>query len=1844
MAFQLALDALAPTTHRDPSLHPILESTVDSIRSSIQTYPWSISKELLPLLNSYGIPTSGLGTSHHPHAAHKTIETFLLCTHWSFQATTPSSVMFMKPSKFNKLAQVNPNFRELKNYRLHPNDSTRYPFTSPDLPAFPTIFMHDALMYYHPSQIMDLFLQKPNLERLYASLVVPPEAHLSDQSFFPKLYTYTTSRHTLHYVPEGHEAGSYNQPSDAHSWLRINSIRLGNHHLSVTILESWGPVHSLLIQRGIPPPDPSLQAPSTLMASDLFRSYQEPRLDVVSFRIPDAIELPQATFLQQPLRDRLVPRAVYNALFTYTRAVRTLRTSDPAAFVRMHSSKPDHDWVTSNAWDNLQTFALLNVPLRPNVVYHVLQSPVASLGLYLRQHWRRLTATAVPILSFLTLLQRFLPLPIPLAEVKSITAFRRELYRKKEPHHPLDVFHLQQHARNYRSAISAVHPASPPHQRLPHTVQRAVLLLLRPISPLLTATPFFRSEQKSMLPNAELSWTLKRFALPWQASLFLLALSESSILLHKLFSPPTLQAQHDTYHRHLHPGSYSLQWERTPLSIPRTTAFLPFTPTTSTAPPDHSETSLPPAFASTSAPHPAPAASSPGAQPPTTTAAPPRPTEPTSHAHQYSHRTLESSTSTEPHPPSVQFPDLTPSAPVLFPEINSPHHSSPQPPITSNFEPIPDSPMPPAPNQASSDSADSLMGSHLLHHSLPSPPTNPLPSSQLLPAPLTNDPTAIGPVLPFEELHPRRYPENTATFLTRLRSLPSNHLPQPTLNCLLSAVSDQTKVSEEHLWESLQTILPDSQLRNEETNTLGLSTEHLTALAHLYNFQATVYSDHGPILFGPSDTIKKIDITHTTGPPSHFSPGKRLLGSQPSSKNHPSDPLIRAMKSFKVSGNYLPFSEAHNHPTSISHAKNLVSNMKNGFDGVLSLLDVSTGQRSGPTPRERIIQIDHYLDTNPGKTTPVVHFAGFAGCGKTYPIQQLLKTKLFKDFRVSCPTTELRTEWKTAMELHGSQSWRFNTWESSILKSSRILVIDEIYKMPRGYLDLSILADPALELVIILGDPLQGEYHSQSKDSSNHRLPSETSRLLPYIDMYCWWSYRIPQCIARLFQIHSFNAWPGVIGSVSTPHDQSPVLTNSHASSLTFNSLGYRSCTISSSQGLTFCDPAIIVLDNYTKWLSSSNGLVALTRSRSGVQFMGPSSYVGGTNGSSAMFSDAFNNRLITMDRYFPSLFPQLKLITSPLTTRSPKLNGATPSASPTHRSPNFHLPPHIPLSYDRDFVTVNPTLPNQGPETRLDTHFLPPSRLPLHFDLPPAITPPPASTNVDPTQPKASPVYPGEFFDSLAAFFLPAHDPSTREILHKDQSSNQFPWFDRPFSLSCQPSSLISAKHAPNHDSTLLPASINRRLRFRPSDAPHQITADDVVLGLQLFHSLCRAYSRQPNSTVPFNPELFAECISLNEYAQLSSKTQSTIVANASRSDPDWRHTTVKIFAKAQHKVNDGSIFGSWKACQTLALMHDYVILVLGPVKKYQRIFDNADRPSHIYSHCGKTPNQLRDWCQEHLTHFTPKIANDYTAFDQSQHGESVVLEALKMKRLNIPSHLIQLHVHLKTNVSTQFGPLTCMRLTGEPGTYDDNTDYNLAVIYSQYDVGSCPIMVSGDDSLIDHPLPTRHDWPSVLKRLHLRFKLEFTSHPLFCGYYVGPAGCIRNPLALFCKLMIAVDDDALHDRRLSYLTEFTTGHLLGESLWHLLPETHVQYQSACFDFFCRRCPKHEKMLLDDSAPTLSLLERITSSPRWLTKNAMYLLPAKLRLAITSLSQTQSFPESIEVSHAESELLHYVQ
>ncbi|AAA46796.1 replicase [Ononis yellow mosaic virus] len=1765
MAFELALNALASSTHKDSSLNPVLNSAVQPLQTSLQNFPWIIGKEHLPFLLAAGIPTSGFGCNPHPHAVHKVIETFLLFNHWSFMATVQASVMFMKPSKFKKLASVNPNFSELVNYRLTAADSVRYPSTSTSLPKYEIVFMHDALMYFNPSQILDLFIQCPSLQRLHCSLVVPPESSFTDLSLHPNLYTYTISGNTLHYVPEGHHAGSYDQPLDAISWLKLNSIHSPHLNLSVSKLESWGPVHSLLITRGLP------HLPSS-------------EKQQVSFHIPNCLPLPEATFLHQPLRHRLVPTEVYDALFTYTRAVRTLRTSDPAGFVRTHSNKPQYSWVTSRAWDNLQTYALLNAPVRPVVLFDFFLSPLKKFQLFMSQHINSLVIKALPFLGLIPPLVKLTTLGFP---IPSVSHFQILFFTMIGPSGQfiLEAFPSMLHpAISYLESCGLV-PRLPP----PVAQQLQTMGILRKRSAFSLKTSLSTVKWPSWKITALIS------ALPAALSVFL-----------KTISPLSLQSLHDGYNAHLHPSPFNLSWSLETFHVQSPSPFLPL----SLTPPSPSEEiALPPPIFRVPPPLPAqetPSPPAPALVPPT------QPPQPQPWEEIIS--TFLSSLNASSHKPSPS------SAPLESPS-----------PIPESFEVLAEAPQ----HQRSINECGAL---NQLPLPVPSPlqnstnPKPPFPSSDLL-----SDMSCTGPVVEFETIFPAEYHMSNGSFPTRLRGHPRSSAPFPQKHCLLTAVASQLSYTEHQLWEFLCDMLPDSLLTNSEVENFGLSTDHLTCLSYRLHFECIIHTSHSTIPYGIKKASTVIQISYIDGPPKHFKAFIKLAAAAPGSNPSKSN-LVRAALRFKYNDAFLPFWDAHQHTISVPHAKNLISNMKNGFDGI-------TSQLSGPSnksPKMKLLELDATIDVSFPRKCDVIHIAGFPGCGKSHPIQKLLQTPAFRHFRLSVPTNELRSEWKRDLNLPESEVWRLCTWETALFKSSNILVVDEIYKLPRGYLDLILLADPSIQLVIMLGDPLQGEYHSSHPSSSNSRLESETTRLSKYIDCYCWWTYRCPKAVADLFGVKTFNSNEGFIRAVLSHPPNLPNLVNSIATANTMQSLGHHALTISSSQGMTYSDPVTVLLDRHSLLITPQTALVALTRSRSGIYFIGSMYTASGSAGTSYMFSCALTGLPVDMMSAFP-LFHTLPLIHEPIRSRRHRLvAGHTPSlhVPPSNKWPHrLHLPPHIPTSHSKDVILAHGIVASNAPERRLTTLHLPPTRLPLHFDLESCNPSTVSTSSTSNSEVPFTHAFLGESFEELAAHFLPAHDPDLKEVTVGDQTSQQFPYLDQPYTLSCQPSSLLAASHKPASDPTLLIFSISKRLRFRASSSPYAFTPNDLILGHLLYTNWCKAFGRCPNSTIPFNPALFAECICLNEYAQLSSKTQATIVSNASRSDPDWRYTVVRIFAKSQHKVNDGSIFGSWKACQTLALMHDFVILTLGPVKKYQRIIDHYDRPNFIYTHCGKTPSELSAWSHSFLKG-DAYICNDYTSFDQSQHGEAVIFESLKMHRVGIPRHLIDLHIYLKTNVSTQFGPLTCMRLTGEPGTYDDNTDYNLAVIFSQYVISDHPIMVSGDDSVIcGHP-PINPNWPAVEKLLHLRFKTEETSLPLFCGYYVGPTGCCRNPFALFAKLMISYDKGNLFETLPSYLYEFSIGHRLGDVVRLLFPDHLLKYYSACWDLFCRKCTASQKLILSFEPIPPSFFSKLASTSRWVSKVLFSDLPTKIRDMLISSSKLPSYHQDPRVQYLESELL----
>lgn len=270
--FQGFFDALSSTIHRDTITTPLVEAVAKPLRDSLESFPFDVPQQHRAFLSECGITISDFGTKAHPHPVHKTIEINLLFNVWRHYASGPSSVMFMKPSKFEKLQSKQAFFQTLCNYRLTPRDSVRYPVTSSVLPSTESVFMHDALMYFSPSQILDFFLRAPEMQKLFCSLVVPPESDFTDLSFNPSLYRFQFIGPKVKYYLENNPAHSYEQPRDALNWLKTSAIIGSGLQLSVTVLDSWGPVHSLLIQRGLPP------------CVDL--------LDSISFKIPQCVLLP----------------------------------------------------------------------------------------------------------------------------------------------------------------------------------------------------------------------------------------------------------------------------------------------------------------------------------------------------------------------------------------------------------------------------------------------------------------------------------------------------------------------------------------------------------------------------------------------------------------------------------------------------------------------------------------------------------------------------------------------------------------------------------------------------------------------------------------------------------------------------------------------------------------------------------------------------------------------------------------------------------------------------------------------------------------------------------------------------------------------------------------------------------------------------------------------------------------------------------------------------------------------------------------------------------------------------------------------------------------------------------------------------------------------------------------------------------------------------------------------------------------------------------------------------------------------------------------------------------------
>nr|WIL00270.1 MAG: replicase polyprotein [Bee Macula-like virus] len=1780
--------ALSASIHRDAYLNPVLQHAAPELTSALDRYPYQLESSLVDKLRAFGIGASHLATKAHPHPYHKTLELFYHHTVLPNLLTQPTTVLFMKPAKFHALARLYPELTELRCQVLTGRDLSRYTLTQAIRVNTPMAYLDYALMFYTPAQIASIFLSNPQLHTLYATLIVPAESSFTDYSFEPSIYHFIRSQDgkVLHYYLERSANGHYEQPATALDWLLINRIT-SDHGLELTVtLHSTHASHHLLII--------SRQAAK-------FADGER------AFDTPDAVLLPQPDDVSLPDAHRLVPRAVYDSLFSYVRSVRTLRESDPSGLIRQHRNKPEFAWVSPAAWDALIQYAHSTYAYRPGLRFSLRETWFSqlrcTLARWLDPRWNLYSGVGYVVLAGGTFLYL------------KYCASRGSLML---PTLALFKF-FPASCRRYCAPFADILPERPSGPallpRLTWSIRNLHWLLLDRLHTSLHPAPIAR-----LSPHLQLRFipaTFQWFSLRTH----LLAVSLPPIL-HALFRRFGPAHSYKVYTQLAHPKPFQLllpchgvhvapqPFDFLP-GLPYHRALSPPLPEDQKPPPAppftqpvlKAEVNVPPLISSIMRDEP----------PATDDPAEPTPNQPSQSA----------SPSSELSPaPVIQAKADSSTLPVESSAFQN-QPPTPAPRLNVNPPASPAAPEPVVPSALSKQMHESLplaTGTETDPFLLPEfvaaaptgvqavsaapfctpvgPPTSSPPQDAPL-SPLDADPSgAPGLSQPFHLIH--NYPPSSdIMWPSKRRVLPASTLPIPANRCLLDAMADVIpRHSASSLWALLCGMLPDCQLDNREIRTIGLSTEHLSALAWRLQAHFTVVSDHTGTYGNPrAQADRHFTIYHGSN---HFSssPVKRGAGLPiPRSIRHSDySPLHKFVTS---SGHRLPFQRFHKYTTHRDRAKNLISNMKNLHDGVLLSTD-STNLH------ERILQIDRCIDVSRDRSVSLIHLSGAPGCGKTAPLAQAIRALGWKHrVRVAVPTTNLRPEWRRHLHLEESQGYRVSTWETALTKTAEILIIDEVYRLPNGYLDLAVLADPNVRLVILLGDPVQAHYHSTHPASTNCLIQPEYKHLAPFRDYYCAYSYRLPRQLSRLLGLGAFGEKESMlVTATNQPNTQHRILALSQHIARALSDMGYYAITWASSQGLDLDGPAVLHIDRNIRLTSENIILVALTRSKTGVIFTGDVSHL---RQSSGLLHALLTNQPYSYVTAFADFIGSSTIIYEPLPAR---LVGSSPTPPPLlppgtkmdHLSTFDVLFEHAPIRFE----------PGDNPDPlHLPLHFLPPSRAPLHRAIAPVLPTSTTPSSAELPPPPITAVIPGECFESLASSFMPAHDPLVRERLFKGEFTRQFPYLNREFTLGPQPLSLLAPIHSPSQDPTLLPSSIDKRLRFRRTHAPYDITANDEFLGQQLFQAW--SHLQHIPSNVLFDEHLFAECINFNEYAQLTNKTKNVIANNEDRSDPDWRYTWVRIFAKAQHKVNAASIFTDYKACQTLALMHDYVILTLGPVKKYQRAIHARYRPDNIYVHAAHSPQGLSDYCQQHLK-TQIALTNDYTAFDQSQHGEAVVFEREKMLQLGIPRQLVDLHIYLKTNVETQFGPLTCMRLTGEPGTYDDNTDYNLAVLALRYVLTSRHVIfVSGDDSAIFPPPADNPKWKTIDPLIALRFKIQVDRYPLFCGYYLGPAGACRDPLALFAKFAIAYDAGELELKMPSYIAEFSIGHLLGDSVFSLLPPSHVLFYSAVFDLICRKASVDQKTILNiHTAPEHRLL-RFLQRARYFTYTAARILQAAL-------------------------------
>jgi hypothetical protein len=1806
-AMSSALDTLSSTIHKDSVLDNYTGRVNASLQTSADVCPNYIAEPNFSLLKKYGLPVDPNAPGSHPHPALKAIEESML-HRTSFAVNSECTVAFMKRAKFNRLQAKNSRFTTLVNPTLTVRDTTRWQGVD-RLPTIttPSLLLHDVGHYLTPAEVSLLFDRHPDVKRIFFTAILPEEALLGHPSWHPSLYTLTKLDEDMYAYVLSEDGESYEQPFSTLNWLKVNRIgRPDGASHGVEIVERCMSHKLFCVSRHVPPV--------------LKKWYVADA--------PDDIILPDVDGRIYAHSRCRVPRDVFNDVLSHALSLSSLRRTSAMAKVR--TKIPQHRDINMDTWMALTQvcYALSLDPAELEREARV--NTYAEFVLKQCRRWFHGHDHLLPMLSAAGLAVSWGSLLLPIFGVRVPDW---HLTNATVPGWLLG-------ATGALVSQAAVVLAS---GRLPKgvvlTAQTLGLVLphlayLFPPMPLgsFSIPSWVGGITASLLMTA----TIALFDGPgphYEVRDFIKRMPKREYVTWKLGSV-YVRAAGSTYEwfgpelEYQEPPPYDAPPSGPPPYAPLyTPPLLPYEHQFS--PMFEPNESLPNTRAEAKrrkyADHPDYTHSS-------HDNAPRAPDSVSVHSEestvsvQSSPTSLRSSVS---DPSTLEEFTCSPESAALVERVLRAtsyvevfalplHFTEPQ--LKHEYRQMslkihPDRCDHPKATSAFQTMQEAYDRAMLLFRRAPSyHHDSPAASAHFSESPIGSDTTQsegvpLEPLMNHFGLNADDVFEDPDFYTFRV--IEGASYPYPRNDCLLQAFMDMTGVDKKVAWDTLCAHAPEEIMNDPAIDTGGLTDVHLTVLAYAYGIGVRILGEvpEGvPTVVGlrnPPRTLLECDYVNIyievgdhermghwrAGPKTTFRGGAPNVSQ--AAFDRPHRPLTGFEQYLARSTDWmgLPCISAwHSYTTDPVRAKVYARDLKNGSTGTLL-----RQEGKGDVPQDFTKRMDSMVDNHTPRRVLFATTLGAPGSSKSSGLVSALLAKWTMTqslWKMAVPRKKLRDALTKKMKL-GKLSWKIGTFEQNIFKTGTTLIVDEISQLPPGYVDFCLIKDSTIQSVVVIGDVTQGNFHEVHPDSGLNAMSSEAYHFKIPGAKYRLFSNSIPRAVSDATGLPTTSKERGFIKVAQLPDPAYPIVCAAEGEERIYASQGFESYTFGTVQGQRFEDrPVQISLSNAALTAVSRGHFVsAMCRSNRGVIFINASTQQGLRSASTDPFlagilcaqnrfayQDLFKDELRGLDTYTP---PSCYM---PVLTRKP--------------TAAF---PHTPVGTRTTFRGGFRVPEERAPDSLKALLSLGDEELPEHVDW---------SREVERGPPTAG------FFeneDFLVASYGDVPSREEREHYLRGEQSRQFddaPWYIRDGKPSQGLEQLFPRQK--NDDFVTSSTAVEKRLRFAPEWVNMKRYSARSWLGPILFRGFCECTGLDPTALPEFDELLYAQCIHENEFTKLTKKTQQTLMNNADRSDPDWRHTFVRIFVKSQLKVKMETLGSPFKPGQTLASFQDSVILVTGPMTRYLVIVsDRLYRPGYYY-HPGHSPLQLSSWCQREWRDVPLNSTNDYSAFDQSQTGEALALEITLMRAYRMPEHVINYYEEIKLSLSCQYGDLAVMRFTGEGPTLFFNSVFNAALVGVQYRLPrGTPVAVAGDDLAINGVYPESAAWPLIRKHLTIVAKPERVKTASFCSWLLTPHGAIKEPRVVLAKLLIARDRGEESTSAPSLCAEVAVGYHVGDHVYDHLDDLQLAAHFYLVRYFVTHCPIRFRLYLT----TRSFFEVL--------QGALQHLPEERRSQIVQLGNT---------------------